>query len=261
MNLDIHGKTFVITGGSAGIGLGVARCLLQEGANVVTCARGKDRLETAMHDADPSGERSLGVVMDATDPDAMEELCAVAAERFGQIDGLVNNVGTSLRGPFASLGDDDWTADFDLKMFPAIRLVRAALPGMLERHNGSIVNVLTVGGKQPRAESMPTSVTRAAGLAFTKALSKELTASGLRVNAVCVGTIRSAQHDQRWAESDSGLSLDEWYDRMVVERSVPMGRAGEPEEVGAAIAFLLSERASYISGTAVNVDGGEAVVL
>jgi 3-oxoacyl-[acyl-carrier protein] reductase len=261
VELGLEGRTYVITGASAGIGLGVAERLVREGAKVVGCARRPEQLDAAMRRADPSGERSLGVPMDVTGPGAAEQLYRAARDRFGQVDGVVNNVGTSLRGDFQGLADDDWMRDLDLKLFPAIRLVRAALPEMAARGRGAVVNVLSIGGKQPGAGSMPTSVTRGAGLALTKALSKELAPQGVRVNAVCVGIIRSEQHDRRWQQDAPDLSRDEWYQRLVTARQIPLGRVGEPDEVASMIALLLSDVAGFTTGTAVNIDGGQAAVL
>jgi NAD(P)-dependent dehydrogenase (short-subunit alcohol dehydrogenase family) len=261
VDLGIEGRTYVISGASAGIGLGVAARLVAEGANVAGCARRPGPLEAAFERIDPGGEQTLPVPMDVTAPTAADELHAAAVERFGAVDGIVNNVGTSLRGPFAELDDDAWYHDLDLKLFPAIRLVRAALPAMTARGGGSVVNVLSIGGKQPGPGSMPTSVTRGAGLAMTKAMSKELAAHGIRVNAVCVGLIRSEQHDRRWREEAPELSREGWYDRLTAARGIPLGRAGEPDEVASLIALLLSDLAGFTSGTAVNVDGGQAAVL
>jgi NAD(P)-dependent dehydrogenase (short-subunit alcohol dehydrogenase family) len=261
MDLGIEGRTYVVSGASAGIGLGTAARLVAEGANVAGCARRPGPLEEAFERIDPGGDQTLAVPMDITAPLAAAELHEATVERFGSVDGIVNNVGTSLRGAFGTLDDDDWYRDLDLKLFPAIRLVRAALPAMSARGGGSIVNVLAIGGKQPGAGSMPTSVTRGAGLAMTKAMSKEFAAHGIRVNAVCVGLIRSEQHDRRWQQEAPELTRDEWYDRLIGARSIPLGRAGEPDEVASLIALLLSNLAGFTSGTAVNVDGGEAAVL
>lgn len=260
MDLGLDGRTVVVTGGSAGIGAATAHRLVREGANVVACARGADDLEATLRDVDPGGARTLAVSLDLRLPESPEQLHRQAMARFGRVDGIVNNVGTSRRGPFEELSADDWSEDLDLKLFTAMRLVQAALPDMRERGAGSIVNVLSIGGKQPAAESMPTSVTRAAGLAFTKALSKELGRDGIRVNAVCVGMIRSRQHDRRWQQRAPELSRDEFYRRAIEPRRVPLGRAGEPAEVAAQIALLMSDLAGYTSGTAINVDGGQAAV-
>ena len=261
MDLGIAGRTYIITGGSAGIGRGTAARLVAEGANVVACARGEEKLTAALRDIDPPGERTLGVAMDASDPASPSALYERSVDRFGRVDGIVNNVGTSLRGDFRELGDEDWLQDLDLKLFPAIRLIRAALPEMVARGTGSIVNVLSIGGKQPSAGSMPTSVTRGAGLALTKALSKELAPDHVRVNAVCVGLIRSEQHDRRWQDEAPELTRDAWYASLTEQRRIPLGRSGEPDEVASTIALLLSDLAGFTSGTAINIDGGQAAVL
>lgn len=261
MDLGIAGRTYIITGGSAGIGRGTAARLVTEGANVVACARGEERLAAALQAVDPTGEHTLGVPMDASDPASAAALYERSVDRFGRVDGIVNNVGTSLRGAFRELEDEDWLRDLDLKLFPAIRLIRAVLPEMAARGSGSIVNVLSIGGKQPSAGSMPTSVTRGAGLAITKALSKELAPDNVRVNAVCVGLIRSEQHDRRWREQAPGISRDEWYTGLTEQRRIPLGRSGEPDEVASTIALLLSDLAGFTSGTAINIDGGQAAVL
>lgn len=260
MDLGIAGRTYLVTGGSAGIGLGTVRRLVAEGANVAACARGGDTLRDALGDADPSGEQTLATALDVTEPGATEEFVAAARARFGRIDGIVNNVGTSLRRGFTELTDEDWADDFGVKFFPALRLVHGVLPEMRERGNGAVVNVVSIQGKHPPASSMPTSVTRAAGLAMTKALSKELGPDGVRVNAVCVGIIKSAQIDRRWKSEAPELERDEWYRRNAEQRGVPLGRAGEPSEVAAMIALLLSDIAAYATGTAVNVDGGVSPV-
>ena len=260
MDLGLGGRVAVVTGGSAGIGAATVRRLVDEGADVVACARGAADLEDALAVADPDGRHTLAVPLDLQEAGAAEELHAAAVERFGHVDAIVNNVGTSRRGAFDELTDADWSADLDLKLFSAMALVRAALPGMRSRRAGSVVNVLSIGGKQPAAASMPTSVTRAAGLAFTKALSKELGPDGIRVNAVCVGLIRSRQHDRRWQERAPELTRDEWYRRILEPRRVPLDRAGEPEEVAAQIALLVSDLAGFTTGAAINVDGGQAAV-
>lgn len=260
MDLGLDGRTIIITGGSAGIGAATAQRLVREGATVVACARGAEDLEATLGEVDPGGARTLAVPLDLRLPESPEQLHRQAVARFGRVDGIVNNVGTSRRGPFGELSADDWSEDLDLKLFTAMRLVQSALPGMRERGAGSIVNMLAIGGKQPAAESMPTSVTRAAGLAFTKALSKEFGTDGIRVNAVCVGMIRSRQHDRRWQQRAPELNRDEFYRRAIEPRRVPLGRAGEPDEVAAQVALLMSDLAGYTTGTAINVDGGQAAV-
>ena len=260
MDLGITGRTYIVTGGSAGIGLGTVSRLVDEGANVVAAARRPRHLEEALLHADPSGERTLAVAQDMIEEDAAQRLVDAALGRFGQIDGIVNNVGTSLRGAFTEVTDEQWLQDMNLKLFSAIRLIRTAMPQLTVRGIGSVVNVLSIGGKQPDAGTLPTSATRAAGLALTKALSKELTADGVRVNAVCIGIIRSEQHDRRRDEQAPSMTDDEWYAHLAEQHSIPMGRAGVPDEAASTIALLLSDRAGFTSGTAINIDGGQAAV-
>lgn len=256
----LAGATALVTGGSAGIGLATARRLHARGAKVVICARGEERLEWAA--ATIGEERVLAVPADATVVADLERLHATATATFGPVQVLINNVGTALRGPFVDLTDDDWQQDLDIKLLSAIRLSRLMLRDALAAgHGGRIINVLSTGGKHPAAGSAPTSVTRAAGLALTKVLSKEYAAHGVLVNAVCVGVIRSAQHDDRHAEGDGKESIDDFYLRLARQRGAPIGRAGEADEVAAVIEFLASDAGGYVTGTAINVDGGAAPVL
>jgi 3-oxoacyl-[acyl-carrier protein] reductase len=180
-----------------------------------------------------------------------------ALTAFGRIDILVNNAGTSATGAFESVTDAAWQADFDLKLFGAVRLIREAVPHMKQQGGGRIVNVTNIGAKQPSAGSMPTTVTRAAGLAMTKALSKELAPHQILVNAVCIGLIRAGQHEKTAARR--GIDVEQLYETM--GRNVPIGRVGRAEEAANVIAFLASAAASFVTGTSVNLDGGASAVL
>ncbi|MEK9719506.1 MAG: SDR family oxidoreductase, partial [Quisquiliibacterium sp.] len=176
---------------------------------------------------------------------------------FGGIDILVNNAGTSATGEFEQATDEIWQADFDLKLFAAIRLVREAVPHMRKRGGGRIVNVTNIGAKQPGARTMPTTVTRAAGLAMTKALSKEYAPQGILVNAICIGLIRAGQHETKAARR--GVDLEQMYQEM--GRNVPIGRVGRAEEAANVISFLVSEAASFVTGSSINLDGGASAVF
>ena len=176
---------------------------------------------------------------------------------FGRLDILVNNAGTSSTGEFESVTDETWREDLELKLFGAIRLARLAIPHMKQQGGGRIVNITTIGAKQPRARSMPTTVTRAAGLAFTKALSKEYAAHNILVNTVCIGLIRSAQQDAKAAKAN--LTAEQFYANL--GKDIPLGRVGLPEEVANVIAFLASSAASYVTGSSINLDGGTSGVL
>jgi len=260
MEFGLRGKVALITGGSEGIGRAAALRLAQEGACVAIGARRPDVLEAAARSiSDASGRDVLPVVTDVTKPDDLRRFVETSAERFGRIDVLVNNAGRSFARSFEEVSDEDWQADLDLKFMAAVRAVRLVVPHMRRAGSGRIINVVMIGGKQPGPRSVPTSVSRAAGIALTKALSKDLAADRITVNAVCVGTIKSAQHERTWKREGSALSLDEWYAER--GRIIPLGRVGEAEEVGNLVAFLASDCAAYITGAAINIDGGVSAVV
>ena len=257
MDLGLDGKVAIVTGGTQGIGKATALRLAGEGAGVVICARGRDLLDAAVAQVREAGGRAHPVAADVATPEAAARIVEEALTAFGRIDILVNNAGTSATGAFESVTDEAWQADFDLKLFGAIRLIRQAVPHMKQQGGGRIVNVTNIGAKQPSAGSMPTTVTRAAGLAMTKALSKELAPHQILVNAVCIGLIRAGQHEKTAARR--GIDVEELYETM--GRNVPIGRVGRAEEAANVIAFLASEAASFVTGTSVNLDGGACAVL
>jgi NAD(P)-dependent dehydrogenase (short-subunit alcohol dehydrogenase family) len=178
------------------------------------------------------------------------------------LDKHVNNAGTSSAGHFEDTSDQIWEADIELKLYGAIRCSRNVIPIMKKNGGGRIVNITTPGGKAPTAASVPTSVTRAAGIALTKGMSKDLAADNILVNTVCVGLLKSGQHRTRWEKanaSDPTITIDNFYQDMATR--VPMGRVGEASEVGGMIAFLVSDRGSYITGASINIDGGMSPVV
>lgn len=255
MELGLQGKVAIVTGASEGIGKATARKLLDEGATVAICARREDVLRRAAEELG-GGERLLASTADVTRRADVERFVAEVAARFGRIDIVVNNAGTASAHAFEALDDDVWAADLDLKLHAAIRTIRAALPH-LKRAGGRIVNLTTPSGKTPGARSLPTSVSRAAGIALTKALSKELAEYRILVNTVCVGLIKSAQQERHG--KSAGLTPEQHYREL--GKSVPLARVGEAEEVANVIAFLVSDAASYVTGTSINVDGGSSAVI
>ncbi len=257
MDLELKDKVAIITGGSQGIGKATAQRLAAEGACVVIAARGRDLLDQVAGEIRTAGGRVAAVQADVSRAEDCEKLVAEAVKAFGRLDILVNNAGTSATGEFAAVTDELWQADFDLKLFAAIRLARLAIPHMKKQRGGRIINITNIGAKQPRARSMPTTVTRAAGLAFTKALSKELAPDNILVNTICIGLIRASQHERRAAKS--GIAVEQLYAERGKE--IPLGRVGRAEEVANAIAFLASGTASYITGSSINLDGGASNVL
>jgi NAD(P)-dependent dehydrogenase (short-subunit alcohol dehydrogenase family) len=255
MDLGLRGKVALVTGGSEGVGRATALRLAQEGASVAIAARRPDILEAAAAAiSEASGSAVLAIPADVAQAEDVRRFVATAADHFGRIDVLVNNAGRSAARHFQDVSDADWQEDLDLKFFAAIRTVRLAVPHMRQVGGGRIVNIVNLGGKQPGARSVPTSVSRAAGIALTKALSKDLAADRITVNAVCIGLIKSAQHERSWRREGSVGTLEDWYGEH--GKNIPLGRVGEAEEVGNLVVFLASERAAYITGTAINIDGG-----
>ena len=263
MDLGLHGKAAIVTGGSEGIGKAAAASMAAEGADVVIAARRVDVLESAAAEIRAvSQHRVVAIPTDVMEPDQVQALIDRTMDEFGRIDILVNNAGTSAGGPFLGVTDDAWQHDLDLKLYGAIRASRLAVPIMREQGGGRIINVTNLGAKAPGAASVPTSVSRAAGVALTKAMSKEFAADNILVNTVCIGLIKSGQHETRFKamqESNPDLTLDQFYADM--GDRVPLGRVGEGEEAGDVIAFLASDRASYLTGIAVNIDGGTSPVV
>lgn len=257
MDLGLKEKVAIVTGGTQGIGRATALTLAREGAAVAIAARGQERLDRTAAEIRAAGGRVAAIKADVSQAADCERVVAEAVKAFGRLDILINNAGTSATGEFAAASDAVWQADFDLKLFAAIRLARLAIPHMKRQGGGRIVNLTNIGAKQPRAKSMPTTVTRAAGLAFTKALSKELAPDNILVNTVCIGLVRAGQHEARAARQ--GVDLEQLYAAM--GKDIPLGRVGRAEEVANVIAFLASEAASFVSGTSVNLDGGASAVL
>lgn len=260
MNLGLQGKTAIVTGGSKGIGFATAMALAAEGANVALVARGLEALQKAAEQiAAQTGQEPLVIAADVSEEQDVRMAVEKTVERFGSVDILVNNAGTSAASPFEEVSQDMWEADLDLKLFGAVHFSRAAVPYMRQNGGGAILNVTAVGGKTPSASSMPTSVSRAAGLALTKAMSKDLAPDNIRVNAVCIGLIRSDQIERFWKASAPELTWDEF--AKDPRHAIPLGRIGQTEEAAKVITFLVSEAASYVTGTSVNIDGGKAAVL
>ena len=252
MELGLKGKVAIITGATEGIGRATALKLAREGASVAICARRQEPLDRTSEELRKTGSEVLAVSADMSKKADIERLMKAVIDRFGRIDILVNNAGTSMRGKFLELDDEKWSSDLELKVFGAIRCTRLAVPHMKKQGGGRIVNITISSAKQPGAESYPTSVSRAAGLALTKALSKEYAPDNIRVNTVCIGKIKSGQHERRYTRE--GRSAEEYYRE--TSKDIPLGRVGEAEEVANVITFLVSDAASYVTGTSVNLDGG-----
>ena len=257
MELGLKGKVAIVTGATEGIGKATAVQLAREGAKVAICARRTELVTKTADEIMRAGGDAFGMPADMSKAPDIERFMKAVIERFGRIDILINNAGTSARGKFLEVDDKTWTADLELKVFGAIRCARLVVPHMKKQGGGRIINITISSAKQPGAESMPTSVSRAAGLAITKALSREYAADNILVNTVCIGKIKSGQHERRYTKQ--GISAEDYYRQAA--KDIPLGRVGEAEEVASVIAFLASDAASYVTGTSINLDGGMSGTL
>ena len=260
MDLDLSGRTALVTGGSLGLGRAMAAAFHGAGADVALVARRENLLAEAKDAIESeSGGRVASFSCDVTDARAIERTVAATVAELGAIDILVNNAGQSQTGRFEDITDEVWQADLDLKLFAAIRFSRLVFPGMRERRWGRIINILNTAAKAPPPGSAPTSVSRAAGMALTKVLAGEGAPHNVLVNALMIGSIKSDQVRRAYDRSDKSLSFDEFMANS--GRSLPMGRMGEAEECGNVALFLASGGASYLTGCAINMDGGLSRVV
>ena len=260
MDLDLTGRTALVTGGSLGLGRAMAAAFHGAGADVALVARRENLLAEAkaMMEAQRGGRVAI-YSCDVTDAGAIERTVEAAVGDLGPIDILVNNAGQSQTGRFEDITDEVWQADLDLKLFAAIRFSRLVFPGMKERRWGRIINILNTAAKAPPPGSAPTSVSRAAGMALTKVLAGEGAPHNVLVNALMIGSIKSDQVRRAYDRSDRSVSFDEFMANS--GRSLPMGRMGEAAECGNVALFLASEGASYLTGCAINMDGGLSRVV
>jgi 3-oxoacyl-[acyl-carrier protein] reductase len=231
MEINLAGRSAIVTGGSKGIGFGVATRFAQSGADVAIVARGREALDAAARSiGTASAARVIAVVADVASPADISRAYDEIMRSFGKV---------------------------DQKFFAALRLTRLVWPQMKERRWGRVINVLNIGAKAPRGGSAPTTISRAAGMALTKVLAGEGAPHNILVNALLVGIIEADQHVQR--AKRTGVPLDEYMERFAKE--TPIGRAGKPEEFANLACLLASDAGSYITGTAINVDGGRSPVV
>ncbi len=255
MDVNLAGRTAIITGASKGIGLAVATRFAASGAEVAIIARGREALDNAVKITAENGRARVAAIQaDVAVAADLRRAYDEAMTQFGKIDIVVNNAGTSRTGAFEEITDEVWREDFDQKLFAAIRLTRLVWPQLKERRWGRVINTLNIGAKAPRPRSAPTSVTRAAGLALTKVLAGEGAPYNILVNALLVGFIEADQHVR--AAEKAGIALEDYVNART--KDIPLGRIGRAEEFANIACFLASDAASYITGTAINVDGGRS---
>ncbi|WP_299534307.1 SDR family oxidoreductase [uncultured Streptomyces sp.] len=256
MDLGLADRTIVVTGGSSGVGLATVRALLDEGANVATCGRDADRLARTAARLGAGRDRLFTTPCDVRDAAAVDGFVRAAAERFGAVDGLVNNAGQSRMKGLDDATAEDWRDELELKFAGVLNPLRAARPHLAASDAASVVNINAVLAKQPETRLITTSAARAGVLNLSKSLSAELAGEGIRVNSVCLGLIDTGQWSRRHAAAGSGMPYEDWQAELAADRGVALGRLGTADEVAYAVVALLSPRASYITGTSVDVCGG-----
>ncbi len=249
MDLGLRERVCVITGSTGGIGLATARLLADEGARVVTSGRSHA----------PNAGEALHVSADLSAPDAPGDLVEAATQAFGQVDVLVNNVGTAYITSFENVSDGEWEEMWQLNVMSYVRAIRAVLPQMRERGAGAIVNVSSTAGKRPSTGMPHYSVTKAAVLSLSRLVADVYAKDGIRCNAVTPGPTGTDAWLGPGGLADQQGDHDEVLAKVAAGR--PLGRLAEPEEIASVIAFLCSERASYVTGAAWSADGGTVPII
>jgi 3-oxoacyl-[acyl-carrier protein] reductase len=252
MELGLAEKIAIVTGSTRGLGLAIATALVQEGCRVTICGRGEGGIASAVENLRklPGGsERLLAVQADLSTEKGVADVVLRTVETFGGLDILVNNVGLAKGSDIVQTTDAEWHEAFDQTLFPAVRASRMAVPQMRRRGGGSIVMIASIWGRESGGR-MTYNAVKAAEISLAKAMAQQLAKDNIRVNSVAPGSIRfpGGSWDKRVQDDPEGMAE-------FVRRELPFGRFGRPEEVGAVVAFLVSERASWISGASLPVDG------
>ena len=255
MNLQLTDKVAIVTGSSQGLGLASARALVEEGARVTLCARNADNLNNAAADLRTIAghhDRVLAVVADVSTTDGAATVVAETLRHFQRIDILVNNVGKGTGTDIVNTTDDDWAVAIDQTLIPAVRMSRLVVPEMQKQHSGVILMIASIWGRESGGR-MTYNAVKAAEISLAKAMAQQLAKDNIRVNSVAPGSI-SFEGGTWWKRTqDDPQGMAEF-----VKKEIPFGRFGKAEEVGALVAFLASEKASWITGASVTVDGGQS---
>ena len=257
MDLGLQDKVALVAASSKGLGRAIAYGLAKEGARVAICARGEDALaQTAAEIEGATGSPVLAMVADLTNKQNIENLVARVVEEFGRLDILVTNAGGPPPGLFVDLTDENWEEAFHLTLMSAVRLCREVIPHMRRQGGGRIITMTSISVKQPEENLMLSNSLRLAVIGLTKTLANELARDNILVNSVCSGWTRTERVERlmRDRTQRNGTSVEEEFAK--IEKDIPLGRMGTPEEVANLVVFLASEKASNITGTAIQVDGG-----
>ena len=257
MDLGIHGRVALVCGASSGLGKAVATALSREGVKVAVCARTAEKLEKAAEEIRrATGGEVFTVAADVSKPAEVKTLVATTVAHFGKLEILVCNAGGPPFGQFLDQPEDAWLKAVELNLLSTVHLCREAVPHMQAAGWGRIINIASFAAKQPHEGLILSNTARAGVLGFAKSLANELAASKILVNTVCPGAFETERHialTQKRAAAE-GITVEEANRKRTKE--IPLGRFGKPEEFADLVAFLASERAAYITGTAIQIDGG-----
>ena len=261
MDVRLDDRTALITGASLGLGRAMALEFARSGANVALIGRTQATLDDAVGEISSAApdRRVEGFSCDVRDVEAIAATHAAVTASLGNVDILVNNAGTSSARPFEENTDEEWQNDIDLKLMAAVRLIRLCLPAMKEQRWGRIINVLNTAAKAPGANSTPTSVARAAGMALTKVIASEYGSFGILCNGLNTGVLETNQWHRIHQERAPGMTFEDFLASM--GNRVPVGRVGDAAEFANMACFLASDHASYVTGTSINLDGGMSPVV
>ena len=257
MDLGLKGKSAIVCGSSQGLGKACAQALAAEGVRLVMCSRSFDRIfQAARGIAEAYGVSAIPIAADLTSPDTPDKLVREAVSKHGGIDILINNAGGPSPGRFEETGDDAWEEAFRLTLMSAVRMIRAVLPVMTKNGWGRIVNLASISVKQPIPNLLLSNSLRSAVVGMAKTLAGQVASKGVLINTVATGTFETERLRAVLKNQNEKTGLTEKEAESKLVQTIPLGRIGNPEELAWFVAFLASERASYITGTTIQVDGG-----
>jgi len=259
LELGLVGKTAIVTGGSAGIGLAIAKALYGEGVNVAIASRSQERLDRAIHELQAlpnQGNRTIAIQADLTQAEAIEQVVYTTRSTFGTIDILINNAGSAGYGSFLELDERVFLDAWNLKLLGYIRLVKAVVPGLIEQRDGRIINIVGSAGRTPPPRSLAGGSTNAALLNFTRGIASELAQHNIRINAISPGATATERFEHSTEQTAIARGISPEAVKAQTLAAIPLGRVVEPQEIANLALFLVSDLAASITGTEILVDGG-----